>query len=468
MKKTPVILPVSIAQEFEGAELGDRRLQRRLTAIVTRVASAPSESFPKVLVTEAEREALYRFLQNESVAWEAILGPHIDATVTRCEQRPLVRIAHDTSVFSFEGDREGLGPLFQKKQGFFVHLALAISDGEERAPLGVVGLIPFVRHARRGRSQQQRVVETRAASRDDKESSRWSALTSHCNDMLRERVEYVHVMDREADDYALFAELVAAKCRFVVRGDARRKLTGDDGLVQDQLDKSTAEALRTVPLGARSKPTPNYKARGERMAKLMVRGAAITLRKPQYAQSPTKTLPLNVVQVFEPNPPDNEEPISWTLYTTEPIETSEDLIAVVDHYRARWRIEEYFKALKTGCSFEKRQITTYDGLLRSLAIFAPIAWRLLALRVVGRLDEPPSADILFDEIQMQLLRTLAKNYKIPARPTVRDAMLAIADIGGHIRANGDPGWIVLGRGFEDFVKAEQVWRAALKHKAGKM
>jgi hypothetical protein len=39
-------------------------------------------------------------------------------------------------------------------------------------------------------------------------------------------------------------------------------------------------------------------------------------------------------------------------------------------------------------------------------------------------------------------------------------MRAIADLGGHIRQNGEPGWLVLGRGYEDFVKAEIVWRAA--------
>jgi hypothetical protein len=39
-------------------------------------------------------------------------------------------------------------------------------------------------------------------------------------------------------------------------------------------------------------------------------------------------------------------------------------------------------------------------------------------------------------------------------------MLGIAALGGHIRNNGDPGWLVLGRGFTRFVEAEEIWRLA--------
>jgi IS4 transposase len=47
------------------------------------------------------------------------------------------------------------------------------------------------------------------------------------------------------------------------------------------------------------------------------------------------------------------------LYTSEPIDTAEQLLTIVDQYRSRWVIEEFFKALKTGCAFEKRQLESY-------------------------------------------------------------------------------------------------------------
>lgn len=57
---------------------------------------------------------------------------------------------------------------------------------------------------------------------------------------------------------------------------------------------------------------------------------------------------------------------------------------VVDIYRMRWLIEEYFKALKTGCAIEKRQLESKHALVNALAVLIPIAWRLLRLRALAR------------------------------------------------------------------------------------
>ena len=38
-------------------------------------------------------------------------------------------------------------------------------------------------------------------------------------------------------------------------------------------------------------------------------------------------------------------------------------------------------------------------------------------------------------------------------------MLAIAGLGGHLPRNGDPGWLVLGRGIHDLLLRELGWRA---------
>jgi hypothetical protein len=38
-------------------------------------------------------------------------------------------------------------------------------------------------------------------------------------------------------------------------------------------------------------------------------------------------------------------------------------------------------------------------------------------------------------------------------------MLAVAALGGHIKANGDAGWLVVGRGMHDLLLLELGWRA---------
>jgi hypothetical protein len=168
---------------------------------------------------------------------------------------------------------------------------------------------------------------------------------------------------------------------------------------------------------------------------------------------------VNVVQVDEIEVEEGLMPIRWTLYTNEPIETAADILRIVDIYRARWTIEEYFKALKQGCAFETRQLDSLKSILVALAIFIPIAWRLLLLRSFGRTNNDTAATDVLSESQVEVLVATSKG-KLPENPTVRQAMLAIAARGGHLPSNGEPGWMVLGRGFHELLLLEAGWIAA--------
>jgi hypothetical protein len=270
-------------------------------------------------------------------------------------------------------------------------------------------------------------------------------------------------MDQEADDFSVFAALTSAKLRFVIRAEARR-LTADKVRTDVFLSEKPAEIFRHVAISRRStkQASTQHPSRAERIAKLSVRASMITLRRPQSsADAPIDHLSLHAVHVFEPSPPTGEKPVEWMLFTSEPIATLRDIEAVVDHYRARWVIEEYFKALKTGCAFEKRQLCSFDGLVRALGLFVPIAWTLLALRTLGRDQSARDATAVFTTNQLRLLRALLekRGRKFVKKPTVRDAMLGIAGLGGHIKNNGAPGWHVLGRGMRRFAEAEEVWDA---------
>ena len=458
----------NIDGEFAAVDLGDKRRNGRLRAVAARIAATPSESFPKVMASIAEREALYRLLNNDGVTWEAILEPHLVASVERAQRQGVTRVVHDTTDFVFSGDREGMGTVMQDTKGFFGHFALAVSGGEERIELGVVGLEPYVRRGeKRTGSLNARKMLARKTPRAQKESSRWERVALAANARFTTS-DVVHVMDQEADDFVLLTELHRARLRFVIRGSAARRLAPKGDNVQSVLDEELPVAFRSVPLSKRSgnrgsKSLRAHPARRERVAQLQLRWAPLEIHRPLHAQTDVETISLWVVQVFEPTPPDGEEPISWTLLTSERVDDVEAATAVVDHYRARWRIEEYFRSLKQGCAVQKRQLESYDAMLCALAIFIPIAWRLLLLRSLGQAHTTQPAEAVLDEDELAALRVLIEDkrcYKLPAKPTVRDVMLAIAALGGHIPNNGDPGWIVLGRGFEDVLKAAIVWRAA--------
>ena len=144
----------------------------------------------------------------------------------------------------------------------------------------------------------------------------------------------------------------------------------------------------------------------------------------------------------------------WLVTLTDlSIATDKAIAFAVDCYRGRWTIEEYFKALKTGCQYEKRQLESAHSLLNALAVLAPVAWRLLLVRYLSRhAPDRPARDAL-TAAQLDVLQATAKR-PMPKNPTVREAMLAIAGLGGHLPRNGDPGWLVLGRGMHDLLILE--------------
>jgi len=450
--------------------LGDERLDERLKQIVALASASPGDSFPEQMQTVADREALYRFLSNPRVTIEKVLGGHVRQTHARLQGHTVVRVVHDTTTFRFTGEREGLGSIRGGAKGFLAHVALAISPDETCEPLGVLGVRPYIHQdavAHRGMTASERVAASRAKSRDEKESSRWEKLAIDVSGNLPKGTRALHVMDQEADDYDLLAAMREANLGYVVRVDPGRQTSEKRLCAKEVLAAKPAKLFRRISLSPRSQRKAvvtrgRHPARSERDAVLKIRWGRVSIRRRQYSETDVRELSFAAVHVFESAPPHGEEPINWMLFTSEPVDSFEDASAVVDHYRARWLIEEYFKALKTGCAFEKRQLTTYDGLLRALGLFVPMAWHLLALRHLGRALTSTPARHLFDKEQLLLLQRLLtrRSYRLPKAPTVRDAMLGVAALGGHITNNGEPGWLVLGRGFSRFLEAEAVWLLA--------
>jgi hypothetical protein len=229
-----------------------------------------------------------------------------------------------------------------------------------------------------------------------------------------------------------------------------------------------------VPICARRRQAmpsnrKRHPPRSARVAKLQVSAQAVTIPRPvTSSKSAHASLTLNLVHVLEFDVPHDFEPVEWWLWTTEPVSSAAETLAVVDAYRARWVIEDYFKSLKTGCAYEKRQLETARALLNALAVLAPVAWRLLVLRTLARdrADAPASAALT--ALQLKCLRSAYKKRRkkeLPEILTVREAMLAVAALGGHIANNGDPGWQVLGRGFDTLLIIEEGYLLALEQRA---
>jgi len=471
---------------------GDVRLDRRTQGVAARMGRNPSASIPEAMGGVADREGTYRLLGNPRVRQEVILEATRHKTIERAYEAGRVRVVHDTTEVRFSGEqrREGLGWLDGDGQGYFLHGALV--TGLDGVPLGMVAYQTLFREGE-PRGNKKRGSRKADYLREDKESLRWLDVFEMADASLA-GIEAVHVFDSGADDFHLIWKVQEALSRsvhgeksyatFRAHHDREVLVRGVKG--QERLFKvwGTVPATfsRQANVSARrdkkdnrrrsAKDRKRHPPRTARTAHLEVRAAPVQVLRPTGVPTTfPKALQLNAVSVREPHPPKGQAPIEWMLLTTAPIDTAEDVAAVIEHYCGRWVVEEFWKALKTGCALEKRQLETRRSHLNALAIFIPIAWNLLKLRDLARDQAGAQASEVLTDTQLRLLRAaLLKRHgtHLPDAPTNRDVLLGIATLGGHIKNNGDPGWMVLGRGYEQVLTMELGWELALTTGVAKM
>ncbi len=452
-----------LSDEFVGAILPDFRLGRRLEMIINRMSQHPDRSFPDLFPTGAELEGAYRFFLNERVNWKDLLEGHRVETVKRCAAFGDVVVAHDTTTFSFlleDSARQGMGSLSsgsRHTQGFLGHFSFCIGLGSkfsERVPLGVIEVNELTRTGETRPRRNRKIPLT-----TENESHRWFSQIQKAEESCKFAGKLIHVADREAESYELFDDCLKNKYRFVLRLTEDRNLSEGEFKLFDHLRTASASFQREVHLGNHGierslKMAKRHPSREKRLAVVSVAAQELTVKRPSgLGNFVPAALTLNFVRVWEAEPPSGERPVEWLLATTEPIGTPEQINRIIDAYRTRWMIEEYFKALKTGCSIENRQHEKLSTILNILAVCIPVACHLLTLRTLASQSPELPSKNLISPIQMKLL---AANFPERADQlrTVQGVLAAIARLGGHLKHSGPPGWLVLARGYRKLLDWE--------------
>ena len=99
------------------------------------------------------------------------------------------------------------------------------------------------------------------------------------------------------------------------------------------------------------------------------------------------------------------------------------------------------------------------SLLNCLAIFAIHACSLYNLKILGRADPESDSTSMVSPTQIKIL-ALSTHQEENQLKTLGNAMNAIAQMGGHLKHNGLPGWQVLARGYEKLLLIEEGWKLA--------
>lgn len=424
-------------QVFGTVEAGDLRRSERLVRVAAAWAAQPDGRLPQQAIDPAALKATYRCLHTEPLTPDAILAPHEAATRDLVNHQSVTLLVHDTTEFDFTAHPKtaGLSPV---GDGRGVHLQTVLAvDPVERVPLGVLTAEFWGRRP----APHPGETSTERAKRP-RESAVWGRLVERAG-FPPDGVRWVHVADRGADCYGFFAAAAHTGSNVLVRLVQNRRIADPaGGHLLDALRIQPAQATR--PLTVVSRPD-----RPGRTAQVAVSWLATTLLPPTtrtHSQPSPDPVPIWAVRVWEPDPPLGSDPVEWLLATTVPVTTVNQAWERVDWYTARWLIEEFHLALKTGCGAERTQVRDRAALERRIAVLLPLAVRLLLLRSLSRSHPDAPAAQVADSTTVAVV---AARTGQPPATTVGAFLRQVARLGGHQGRTGDgpPGWRTLWRGW---------------------
>lgn len=420
--------------EFGNADLGDKRRTKRAVAIATARANQSDASLPQSLGSPAEVKAGYRFFENEDVEPLALIAAHKQRVIERVRSADLEWLFAIQDTMHME-----LGEV-----DAWAHSTM-VAD-EKRVPYGLIQQQVWSRPA----TKKSTTTHRKARKVEDKESWKWISGIRAAGALQQavDRSKVVCVGDRENDLYDAFAAARENEVELLIRSAQDRKIVEDETLrLWEYVTGQPALGESTVNIGRNSD-------RDARIARVQVRNVKVTLQPPNRSKASEARAPIPVwaIHVVEVDPPKGVEPIEWLLLTTVKTETLEEASRRVRWYAIRWLIEMFHKVLKSGCQIEERQFETLPNFRRYLTIDSVVAWRVLFLTVIGRVepDMPCTAILDVDEWQTLFAYHHPKKSIPVAPPRLIDAVIWIAKLGGFLgrKSDGQPGIIVIWRGIQ--------------------
>ena len=442
-----LVAPSQWAQnEFGFAPLGDRRRQRRLVKIAAQLAAQPGGTLPQSFPDWAELKAAYRFFAQPDVTFERILVPHRERTRQSCRAPGEYLLIEDTTLLDFSRHHatENLGVIGNGGgRGLALHTTLAVRVEawtlEQRPEGTLVGLFGqecrTPKPAPRGETRAQRLSRPRG-------SQVWAAALATAGPPPA-GAQWIYVADRESDFYEPLQICRAQGMDFVIRAGTDRRLADDAGHLREKLDQAPVLHQTAVELGAR----PGQSAR---TATVELRGVRLDLDGPWRPGGWQKPLrDIGVVEVREVGTPEGVPPLHWILLTSLPCETVGQAQRVVGRYHARWWIEEYHKALKSGAGIEASQLQEAARLQALLAVLAVVAVRLLSTKLLAR--SRPDTFEAAASFGPPMLGLLEQKLGRPADGWSNTSVIrAVARLGGFIgrKSDGQPGWQTIWRGWQ--------------------
>jgi hypothetical protein len=418
------------------------------------LVARPGSCIRQLAQRDRAREIQFtRFLRNDAVTAEEIAAQAAERTAECARDRDVV-VAQDTSELSLGGRRakaNGYGPIGKggALRGLLLHAALAVDAGNG----GVIGLVDAKIWNRTGGKAKHR----RSRATKEKESQRWLDSTRRAAEVLTEAASITVVSDRESDIYEHFAYR-PSRAHLIVRACQNRRIEMDDEEQQIDLLFSHIDSLPEA--GRLNVKIPAAPGRKARSSELVVRFSSVTLRRPLHGGCDLpETVTLTMVDVRETSTPEGGKPIHWRLLTTHSVTNIAEARRIVELYRMRWVVEEYFHTQKTGgFDIEAADISDPEVMIRFAAAVAVAA--VSVMQLVKARDGTTGQTLLevFDPADQSIIEAVStklegkteRQKNAHPRGSLAFAAWVIARLGGWDGYYGKPGPKTMRLGLEAF------------------
>jgi Transposase DDE domain len=392
-----------------------------------------------------------RLLHNPSVTAAEMSRHASGLTGQRASGRHVV-VVQDTSelILGSRRSRQHYGPVGKgNAAGLLLHAALAVEVGTQ-ALLGLVSMQVWNRN-------EEELAPRRKRTTAAKESQRWIESTQQAGEELAAAASITMVSDRESDFYELFARR-PQNVELVVRACQNRRIEGakeEEDLLFGFIDAQAEQGRVIIPIPA----APGRRARD---AEFAIRFAPVVVRRPRHGADPTlpETVRLTLVDVHEiSQPEDGSAPVHWRLLTTHAVAKLNDARRVIDFYRTRWIIEEFFRTLKTaGFDIEEADIGDPRAMINfaAAAAVAAVTIKQLVQARDGNTDQllsdafDPDDQHILEAVSARLEGKTARQRNPHPKGSLAFAAWVIARLGGWTGYYGKPGPKVMRIGLAEF------------------
>lgn len=342
--------------------------------------------------------------------------------------------------------------------GFCLHPALVI-DASLYTILGFSSYSQWARDVEKGNATERGYKKLPV---EQKEAYKWIRGCHESKEVLCGARSITFIEDREGDIYEQFISVADKNVDLIIRSKSNRRVNDNNNL---HAVLAAREASGTYQLSIQH---DLRKGRKDRIATMEVRYAQVDIQRPVDKKGP-KTVSLYAVEAKEVTK-GVADPVCWRILTTHSINCFEEAMLVIERYKCRWYIEQFFRLLKKkGFRIEDSELETGWAIRKLCVLMAGAVIKIMQMMLSYDEEDVQAVDEVYNEREQECMSVLqlkiqTEKIKNPySKQSLSWATWIIARLGGWkgTKKEKPPGPICLKNGLDKFNLIYQGWLMAI-------